>query len=124
VQLITSFHVTVIEKFEETEGRSAGDVSDADLSSVLKLKKELCTAQVCLLELVIYVFKVNTNHIIHPILLFTLQSVNDSHVPDTLLERLVADTTEFPPVSAVIGGILGQVFSRPSLFIRQDVLQY
>jgi hypothetical protein len=69
-------------------------------------------------------FKVNTNHIIHPILLFTLQSVNDSHVPDTLLERLVADTTEFPPVSAVIGGILGQVFSRPSLFIRQDVLQY
>jgi ubiquitin-like 1-activating enzyme E1 A len=46
VQLITSFHVTVIEKFEETEGHSAGDVSDADLSSVLKLKKELCTAQV------------------------------------------------------------------------------
>ncbi|WJX53890.1 SUMO-activating enzyme subunit 1A [Trifolium repens] len=74
------FAMRVIEKFEETEGRSAGDVSDADLSSVLKLKKELCTAQ----------------------------SVNDSHVPDTLLERLVADTTEFPPVSAVIGGILGQ----------------
>jgi ubiquitin-like 1-activating enzyme E1 A len=74
------FAMRVIEKFEETEGRSVGDVSDADLSSVLKLKKELCTAQ----------------------------SVNDSHVPDTLLERLVSDTTEFPPVSAVIGGILGQ----------------
>ncbi|RHN43295.1 putative NAD(P)-binding domain-containing protein [Medicago truncatula] len=74
------FAMRVIEKFEEVEGRSAGDVSDADLSNVLKLKKELCTAQ----------------------------SLNESHVPDTLLERLVADTTEFPPVSAVIGGILGQ----------------
>lgn len=39
-----------------------------------------------------------------------LQSLNESHVPDTLLERLVTDTTEFPPVCAVIGGILGQVF--------------
>ncbi|GAU19511.1 hypothetical protein TSUD_77550 [Trifolium subterraneum] len=74
------FAMRVIEKFEEAEGRSAGDLSDADLSSVLKLKKELCAAQ----------------------------SLNESHVPDTLLERLVADTTEFPPVSAVIGGILGQ----------------
>ncbi|CAI8619356.1 unnamed protein product [Vicia faba] len=74
------FAMRVIEKFEEAEGRSAGDVSEADLSNVLKLKKELCTAQ----------------------------SLNESHVPDTLLERLVADTTEFPPVCAVIGGILGQ----------------
>jgi ubiquitin-like 1-activating enzyme E1 A len=114
--LITLFHVTVIEKFEEAEGRSAGDVSDADLSNVLKLKEELCTAQVCLLELVIYVFKVN--YIINPILLFTLQSLNESHVPDTLLERLVADTTEFPPVSAVIGGILGQVFYWSSWFTK------
>jgi len=39
-------------------------------------------------------------------------------VPDTLLERLVADTKEFPPVSAVIGGILGQVFYRSSWFPR------
>ncbi|WVZ24288.1 hypothetical protein V8G54_002832 [Vigna mungo] len=70
----------VIEKFEEAEGRSAGEVSIADLSAVLKLKKDLCTAQ----------------------------SLNETHVPDTLLERLVTNATEFPPVCAVIGGILGQ----------------
>ncbi|XP_054804466.1 SUMO-activating enzyme subunit 1A-like isoform X2 [Prosopis cineraria] len=74
------FAMRVIEKFEEAEGRSPGEVSIADLSGVLQLKKELCTAQ----------------------------SVNESHVPDSLLERLVANTTEFPPVCAIIGGILGQ----------------
>ncbi|XP_057421452.1 SUMO-activating enzyme subunit 1A-like [Lotus japonicus] len=74
------FATRVIEKFEEAEGRSSGEVSTADLSGVLKLKKELCTAQ----------------------------SLNESHVPDTLLERLVANTNEFPPVCAIIGGILGQ----------------
>ncbi|XP_027340708.1 SUMO-activating enzyme subunit 1A-like isoform X2 [Abrus precatorius] len=74
------FAMRVIEKFEEAEGRSAGEVSIADLSGVLKLKKELCSTQ----------------------------SLNDSHVPDALLERLVRNTTEFPPVCAIIGGILGQ----------------
>ncbi|QCD85003.1 ubiquitin-like 1-activating enzyme E1 A [Vigna unguiculata] len=74
------FAMRVIEKFEESEGRSAGEVSIADLSAVLKLKKDLCTAQ----------------------------SLNESHVPDTLLERLVTNATEFPPVCALIGGILGQ----------------
>lgn len=39
------------------------------------------------------------------------QSLNETHVPDTLLERLVTNTTEFPPVCAVIGGILGQVLT-------------
>lgn len=38
-----------------------------------------------------------------------LQSLNESQIPDSLLERLVASTKEFPPVSAVLGGILGQV---------------
>ncbi|MED6216639.1 SUMO-activating enzyme subunit 1A [Stylosanthes scabra] len=74
------FAMRVIEKFEEAEGRSAGEVSVADLPGVLKLKRELCAAQ----------------------------SLNESHVPDTLLERLVTSTLEFPPVCAIIGGILGQ----------------
>ncbi|KAK4264532.1 hypothetical protein QN277_025694 [Acacia crassicarpa] len=74
------FAMRVIEKFEEAEGRSPGEVSVADLPGVLKLKEELCSAQ----------------------------SVNESHVPDSLLERLVTNTTEFPPVCAIIGGILGQ----------------
>lgn len=74
------FAMRVIEKFEEDEGRSVGEVSIADFSGVLKLKKELCTAQ----------------------------SLGESHVPDNLLERLVANTAEFPPVCGIIGGILGQ----------------
>ncbi|XP_065628297.1 SUMO-activating enzyme subunit 1B-1-like, partial [Quercus suber] len=71
--------VPVIEKFE-ADGRHPGDVSIADLPGVLKLKKELCEAN----------------------------SLNESHIPDALLERLVTGTREFPPVCAVIGGILGQ----------------
>lgn len=51
-------YVTVIEKFEDIEGRSAGEVSNADLSNVLKLKRELCTSQVCLLEFFFEVSKV------------------------------------------------------------------
>lgn len=70
----------VIERFEEAEGRNPGEISIADLPGVLKLKKELCEAQ----------------------------SFNESHVPDALLERLVSDTSEFPPVCAILGGILGQ----------------
>lgn len=74
------FAMRVIERFEEAEGHHPGDVSIADLPGVLKLKKELCEAN----------------------------SLNESHIPDALLERLVTGTREFPPVCAVIGGILGQ----------------
>ncbi|CAL0325281.1 unnamed protein product [Lupinus luteus] len=74
------FAMRVIEKYEEAEGRRVGEVSIADLPGVLKLKRELCSAQ----------------------------SLSESHVPDTLLERLVTNTMEFPPVCAIIGGILGQ----------------
>lgn len=73
------FAMRVIEKFE-AEGCHPGDVLIADLPGVLKLKKELCEAN----------------------------SLNESHIPDPLLERLVTGTREFPPVCAVIGGILGQ----------------
>ncbi|XP_040990708.1 SUMO-activating enzyme subunit 1B-1-like [Juglans microcarpa x Juglans regia] len=74
------FAMRVMERFEEVEGRNPGDVSSADLPGILKLKKELCEAN----------------------------SLNESHVPDKLLERLVMGTREFPPVCAIIGGILGQ----------------
>lgn len=39
------------------------------------------------------------------------QSLNESHIPNALLERLVMGAREFPPVCAIIGGILGQVNS-------------
>ncbi|RXH77846.1 hypothetical protein DVH24_039817 [Malus domestica] len=74
------FAMRVIERFEEAEQRKPGELSIADLPAVLKLKKELCEAQ----------------------------SVNESHIPNALLERLVTDTREFPPVCPIIGGILGQ----------------
>ncbi|XP_024437785.1 SUMO-activating enzyme subunit 1B-1 isoform X1 [Populus trichocarpa] len=74
------FAMRVIERFEEAEGRKPGEICIEDLPAVLKLKKELCEAQ----------------------------SVNESHVPDTLLERLVMGAKEFPPVCAIIGGTLGQ----------------
>ncbi|PIN13395.1 SMT3/SUMO-activating complex, AOS1/RAD31 component [Handroanthus impetiginosus] len=72
--------VRVIEKFEELEGRVPGDTSAADLPNVQKLRKELCEAE----------------------------SLDESQIPDSLLERLLEGRTEFPPVCAVIGGILGQ----------------
>ncbi|XP_028102513.1 SUMO-activating enzyme subunit 1B-1-like [Camellia sinensis] len=74
------FAMRVIEQFEEAEGRDPGQTSKDDLPKVLKLRKEL----------------------------FEAQSLNESLIPDSLLERLVSCTTEFPPVCAVIGGILGQ----------------
>ncbi|XP_070680131.1 SUMO-activating enzyme subunit 1A isoform X2 [Malus domestica] len=74
------FAMRVIERFEEAEQRKPGELSIADLPAVLKLKKELCEAQ----------------------------SLNESHIPNALLERLVTDTREFPPVCPIIGGILGQ----------------
>ncbi|XP_031374541.1 SUMO-activating enzyme subunit 1A isoform X3 [Punica granatum] len=74
------FAMRVIEKFEEKEGRSPGGVSITDLPAVLKLKNELCEAQ----------------------------SLKESQIPDALLERLVSSQIEFPPVCAILGGVLGQ----------------
>ncbi|XP_034926042.1 SUMO-activating enzyme subunit 1A [Populus alba] len=74
------FAMRVIERFEEDEGRKPGEICIEDLPAVLKLKKELCEAQ----------------------------SLNESHIPNALLERLVMGAREFPPVCAILGGILGQ----------------
>ncbi|KAJ6375353.1 hypothetical protein OIU77_000352 [Salix suchowensis] len=74
------FAMRVIERFEEAEKRKPREISIEDLPAVLKLKKELCEEQ----------------------------SLNESHIPDTLLERLVMGAKEFPPVCAIIGGTLGQ----------------
>ncbi|PON77260.1 Ubiquitin-activating enzyme E [Parasponia andersonii] len=74
------FAMRVLERFEEADGCKPGEISADDLPSVLKLKKELCESQ----------------------------SLSESHIPDGLLERLVTNGREFPPVCAIIGGILGQ----------------
>ncbi|KAM7480169.1 hypothetical protein LguiA_028382 [Lonicera macranthoides] len=74
------FAMRVLERFEEVEKRNPGETSITDLPNVLKLRKELCQAH----------------------------SLNESQIPDSLLERLVGNTREFPPVCAVLGGILGQ----------------
>ncbi|KAL5792521.1 hypothetical protein ACOSP7_001115 [Xanthoceras sorbifolium] len=74
------FAMRVIGRFEDAEGRNAGEISIEDLAGVLNLKKELCEAN----------------------------SLSVSLIPDTLLERLITSTGEFPPVCAIIGGILGQ----------------
>lgn len=74
------FAMRVIERFEELEGRKPGQTSTADLPNVLNLRKELCEAH----------------------------SLNESQIPDALIERLLAGTREFPPVCAIVGGILGQ----------------
>lgn len=41
--------------------------------------------------------------------IFLRQNVNETYVPESLLASLVSGTREFPPVCAIIGGILGQV---------------
>ncbi|XP_047269908.1 SUMO-activating enzyme subunit 1B-1 isoform X2 [Capsicum annuum] len=72
------FAMRVIERFEELEKRNPQDVSAGDLPNVLKLRKELC------------------------------ECMNESQIPDLLLQRLLAARVEFPPVCAIIGGVLGQ----------------
>ncbi|KAJ6843888.1 SUMO-activating enzyme subunit 1B-1-like [Iris pallida] len=75
------YAMRVIEKFESSGGKSLGDTSTSDLPAVLKLRKEICEAQ----------------------------SFNEMHVPTGLLERLLAaGNKEYPPVCAILGGILGQ----------------
>ncbi|KAJ7957224.1 SUMO-activating enzyme subunit 1B [Quillaja saponaria] len=88
------FAMRVIEKFEEAEGRNPGAVSISDLPGVLKLKKELCD----------------------------VHSLCESHIPDTLLRRVVTNTSEFPPVCAVVGGILGQEVIK-SISGKRDLLK-
>jgi hypothetical protein len=56
-----------------------------------------------------------TVHLLTPACIILWQSLNESHIPDALLERLVTGTREFPPVCAVIGGILGQVLYQTTL---------
>ncbi|KAL3519027.1 hypothetical protein ACH5RR_021616 [Cinchona calisaya] len=74
------FAMRVIERFEEYQGRMPGQTSAADLPNVLNLRKELCEAH----------------------------SLSEHQAPDALIERLLSGTREFPPVCAVVGGILGQ----------------
>ncbi|XP_051148139.1 SUMO-activating enzyme subunit 1B-1-like [Andrographis paniculata] len=74
------FAMRVVEKFEEREGRNPGETSAADLPDVQKLRKEHCEEH----------------------------SVNESLIPDSLLQRLLEGRREFPPVCAIIGGVLGQ----------------
>jgi ubiquitin-like 1-activating enzyme E1 A len=74
------FAMRVIEMFEEAEGRNPGQTSIEDLPKVLKLRKQALEEH----------------------------SLNESLIPDSLLERLLEGTREFPPVCAIIGGILGQ----------------
>ncbi|KAL4278201.1 hypothetical protein GQ457_03G016540 [Hibiscus cannabinus] len=57
-----------------------GETVTDDLPGILKLRKELC----------------ETN------------SLDESQIPDGLVERLVRDIAEYPPVCAIVGGILGQ----------------
>ncbi|XP_026665874.1 SUMO-activating enzyme subunit 1B-1-like isoform X2 [Phoenix dactylifera] len=76
------FAMRVIERFELSEGRKPGETSISDLPLILRLRKELCDAQ----------------------------SLSESHVPVSLLERmLAAGGKEHPPVCATLGGVLGQV---------------
>ncbi|KAG5388555.1 hypothetical protein IGI04_030096 [Brassica rapa subsp. trilocularis] len=63
----------IIEVFEESEGRKHGECSLLDLATVLEIKKKLCEAN----------------------------SVSESHIPDSLLERLISGTIEFPPACAI-----------------------
>ncbi|KAG0487414.1 hypothetical protein HPP92_009509 [Vanilla planifolia] len=77
----TYFAMRVLECFEASENRNPGDTSGLDLPVVLIWRKKLCD----------------------------LQHVNESLVPDGLLDRLlVAGSREHPPVCAILGGILGQ----------------
>lgn len=75
------FAMRAIETFEQSAGRSPGEVSISDLYDALALQKQLCETQL----------------------------VTGSYIPSSLLERLLtAGTREYPPVCAILGGILGQ----------------
>ncbi|KAJ3671858.1 hypothetical protein LUZ60_007937 [Juncus effusus] len=75
------FAMRILEKFELSEERNPGELSTGDLQSVLNLRKEMCDSQ----------------------------GFNESYIPNNLMERLInAGKIEFPPVCAILGGILGQ----------------
>ncbi|CAA7404688.1 unnamed protein product [Spirodela intermedia] len=75
------FALRVIENFEQSAGRKHGEISMSDLPDVLTLQKQLCEAQ----------------------------SLSESFIPASVLERLLAaGAREHPPVCAILGGILGQ----------------
>uniref|UniRef100_A0A0D6R3D0 Ubiquitin-like 1-activating enzyme E1A n=1 Tax=Araucaria cunninghamii TaxID=56994 RepID=A0A0D6R3D0_ARACU len=75
------FAMRIVEAFEQDEGREPGDLSSADLPSLLNMRKKLCEEQ----------------------------GFAQSRIPDVLLQRIVdAGKRELPPVCAIIGGILGQ----------------
>ncbi|CAN6860790.1 unnamed protein product [Brassica oleracea] len=80
IEEIDTFKDSFIEVFEESEGRKHGECSLLDLATVLEIKKKLCEAN----------------------------SVSERHIPDSLLERLMSGTIEFPPACAIVGGILAQ----------------
>ncbi|XP_047314632.1 SUMO-activating enzyme subunit 1B-1-like [Impatiens glandulifera] len=74
------FAMRVLEKFEESKGYLPGESSAEDLPDILKIRKEMCQAQ----------------------------SIDEAQIPESLLQRLVLGSREFPPVCAILGGILGQ----------------
>lgn len=77
----TYFAMRVLEHFESLQYRKPCHTSSSDLPLVLEMRKNLCDAQ----------------------------ALNESHIPEILLDRLVAaGTREHPPVCAILGGILGQ----------------
>ncbi|KAL8140136.1 hypothetical protein V2J09_006157 [Rumex salicifolius] len=74
------FAMRVIERFEESQGCNYGETSLSDLPNALKTRKDLCEAN----------------------------SFSETQIPDSLLGRLLEGRREFPPVCAILGGILGQ----------------
>lgn len=77
----TYFVMRVLENFESSQYRKPCQISGSDLPLVLEMRKDLCDAQ----------------------------GLNELHIPDILLDRLVAaGSREHPPVCAIMGGILGQ----------------
>ncbi|CAH9133237.1 unnamed protein product [Cuscuta epithymum] len=75
------FAMRVIEEYERLQAREYGDrFDDLDLQNLLRLRKEVCD----------------------------IQGVSESQIPDSLLVRLLRPSGEFPPVCAIMGGILGQ----------------
>ncbi|VAI77317.1 unnamed protein product [Triticum turgidum subsp. durum] len=75
------YAMRVLESYESSEGRDPGETSLSDLPAVLARRKDMCDRM----------------------------SVDESKIPTSLLERLLAaGKKEHPPVCAILGGILGQ----------------
>ncbi|KAK8943785.1 SUMO-activating enzyme subunit 1B-1 [Platanthera guangdongensis] len=77
----TYFAMRVLEYFESWQYGKLCQTSDSDIPHVLESRKVLCDEQ----------------------------GLSESHLPDALLNRLVAaGAGEYPPVCAILGGFLGQ----------------